>query len=143
MTDWNGSGYCENSSIDEKFLSPKIYYLVYSQHPGLHKSRYFEDYWNFGMLVQWNRIFHWNKTWCIWISTKPSCGAFWPDIGQKRLFKFPPFSQGMGLNLFHSSHSIYHSLFSHPQPPTHQPTVKHTTKKQTQHMPKFLSITMK
>ena len=23
MTDWNGSGYRENSSIDEKFLSPK------------------------------------------------------------------------------------------------------------------------
>ena len=41
---------------------------------------------------------------------------FWPDNGQKWLFKFPPFSQGMCINFFHSIQYSYHSLFS----PTHQ-----------------------
>ena len=36
MADWNGSGYPENSSIDENFLYPKQYFWSASQHPGLH-----------------------------------------------------------------------------------------------------------
>ena len=54
MADWNGSDYRENSSIDEKFLSPKKYFWSISQQPGLHLSRYSEEYWNVRILVYSN-----------------------------------------------------------------------------------------
>ena len=127
MTDWNESGYQENSGIDGKFLCPKIYYLVYSQHPGLHY--YSEDRWNFGTLVILMQavtsgeqycmlVERWNETWSIWISShlEPSDLI----LVKNGYLNFSHFSQGIWLNCFHSSHFIYHSLFSHPPPPTHQ-----------------------
>ena len=130
MAGWNGSGYRENSSIDEKFLFPKIYYwstshiLAFIKVVVLKNTEILEY---FLILLQalnrwWavlyvSRSMEWNL---VHPNFKPSW-AFWPDIGQQWPIKFLPFSQGMCSNFFHSFHSIYHSPFSHPHSPTSRP----------------------
>ena len=61
----------------------------------------------------------WNETWCIWISSHLKLSDL--IMVKNGYWKFPQFSQGVYLDFFHSIQSIYHSLFSHPHPPTGRP----------------------